>query len=183
MESMFHKILAGLHFKFAHTTGFANQLDWLDLSIVVVFVMVVVIVGCYFTRKSSNPKQFTTAGGAISGWIVGLSIFGTYFSSISVLANPGSSFATNWNGYAFNISCLLATIIGVRYFIPYYRRCNSVSAYALFEEHIKGSITAGKLADLIILNEDPTKIKPHEIQELQIEMVILDGKIAFRKEL
>lgn len=112
----------------------SGQLHTADLAVLVAYLVVTVLFGCYFIKKSRTPDQFTRAGGALPGWIVGLSIFGTYVSSISFLANPGSSFASNWNAYLFNITCFIATFFAVRYFIPYYRKYNSISAYALLED-------------------------------------------------
>ncbi|MCK4825523.1 amidohydrolase family protein, partial [bacterium] len=47
-----------------------------------------------------------------------------------------------------------------------------------FEENIKGSIKAGKLADFIVLDEDPFRVSPDTIGEIQVEMTILGGKIV-----
>jgi predicted amidohydrolase YtcJ len=48
-----------------------------------------------------------------------------------------------------------------------------------FEEDEKGSIEAGKRADLVILSEDPCSVAPETIGKVLIEMTIVDGKIAF----
>ena len=117
-----------------HVAPVTNHLHSYDFIVLIAYLLGTVLFGCYFIRKSRTPEQFTTAGGKLPGWLIGLSIFGTYVSSITFLANPGASFAENWNFYVFNISCLLATFFAVRYFVPYYRKCNSISAYALFEE-------------------------------------------------
>jgi len=55
------------------------------------------------------------------------------------------------------------------------------AALAGFEERRKGSITPGKLADLVLLNGDPSKVSPDEIKELEVEMTVLDGKIVWKK--
>ncbi len=55
------------------------------------------------------------------------------------------------------------------------------AAYAAFEEKYKGSITPGKYADLVLLNHDPTRVKPHEIKDLEVEMAIIGGEIFFQK--
>lgn len=55
------------------------------------------------------------------------------------------------------------------------------SAYASFEDHLKGSITEGKLADLAVLSEDITAIPPDAIRHVQIDMTILDGKIVYQR--
>jgi predicted amidohydrolase YtcJ len=53
------------------------------------------------------------------------------------------------------------------------------SAYASFEDKIKGSIEPGKLADLIVLSDDIFSIDPVKIADTKIEMMIFDGKILF----
>lgn len=130
---MIHHGVLHLQQNLQQTHIISSQLHTSDLVVLIGYLLFTVLFGCYFIRRSRTPEQFTTAGGSLPGWAIGLSIFGTYVSSISFLANPGSSFATNWNAYIFNISCVAATFIAVRFFIPYYRKYNSVSAYALFE--------------------------------------------------
>jgi hypothetical protein len=51
------------------------------------------------------------------------------------------------------------------------------SAYASFEENLKGSITPGKLADLVVLGEDPRKADPDEIKDIPVEMTMVGGEI------
>ena len=55
------------------------------------------------------------------------------------------------------------------------------AAYASFEENIKGSIVEGKLADLSILSEDPRKIPPNKIGDINVHMTIVGGKIVYEK--
>ena len=74
------------------------------------------------------------AGRSLPGWAVGLSIFGTYVSSISFLANPGKSYESNWNPFVFSLSLPLAAWIAVRWFVPFYRKTGSVSAYEHLEQ-------------------------------------------------
>ena len=52
-------------------------------------------------------------------------------------------------------------------------------AYASFEESIKGSIEAGKLADLVVLGADPTKVDPFTIKDIPIERTIVGGETVF----
>ena len=52
-------------------------------------------------------------------------------------------------------------------------------AYASFDEQIKGSIEPGKLADIVILDQDPTNVDTHSIQDISIEMTIVGGKIVY----
>jgi predicted amidohydrolase YtcJ len=52
---------------------------------------------------------------------------------------------------------------------------------ATFEENIKGSITPGKFADLVVLSNDPTKCPTEEIKNIQVEMTVLNGKVVWDK--
>ncbi len=53
------------------------------------------------------------------------------------------------------------------------------AAYASFEEGIKGSITPGKLADMVLLSADPTRMPPERIRDIQVQMTILGGKVVW----
>ncbi len=53
------------------------------------------------------------------------------------------------------------------------------AAYASFEEGIKGSITRGKLADIVILSNDPTRSPPEQIKDIKVEMTIIGGKVVW----
>jgi predicted amidohydrolase YtcJ len=53
------------------------------------------------------------------------------------------------------------------------------SAYAEFQEKNKGSITAGKLADMVLLNEDITSIDPVKIRHVEVLKTIVGGKVVF----
>jgi len=53
------------------------------------------------------------------------------------------------------------------------------SAYAEFQEHEKGTITPGKLADLVILSRDIFKIDPVEIEKVKVVMTIMNGGVVF----
>lgn len=52
-------------------------------------------------------------------------------------------------------------------------------AYASFEEEVKGSISPGKLADLVVLTDSPVQIDPEGIKEIQVMATILDGKMVW----
>jgi predicted amidohydrolase YtcJ len=53
------------------------------------------------------------------------------------------------------------------------------SAYASHQEHVKGSIAPGKLADLVILSEDPVAVSPDRIAGLQVLATIIDGQCRY----
>ncbi|MDZ7617270.1 MAG: sodium:solute symporter [Patescibacteria group bacterium] len=107
-----------------------HTIDWCVLAAYFAGTMAI---GFYFWRRSRSIEGFTAAGRSLPGWVCGLSIFATYLSSISFLGLPGKAYATNWNPFVFSLSLPLATWIAVRWFLPYYRRSQEVSAYAHLE--------------------------------------------------
>jgi predicted amidohydrolase YtcJ len=57
--------------------------------------------------------------------------------------------------------------------------CTMHGAYASFEENIKGSLTAGKLADVVILENDPHDMDPDGIADIKVLRTILGGRTTF----
>ncbi|PLX33240.1 MAG: amidohydrolase [Clostridiales bacterium] len=55
------------------------------------------------------------------------------------------------------------------------------SAYASFEEELKGSVEDGKLADFVVLSEDILEIEPDKIQDIEVEMTFMGGKLVYSK--
>ncbi|MBL8893827.1 MAG: amidohydrolase [Rhizobiales bacterium] len=53
-------------------------------------------------------------------------------------------------------------------------------AYQYFEENTKGSIEVGKLADLVILSEDPTAIDPESLYRIKVVETIKEGQSVYR---
>jgi len=111
-----------------------KPLPVLDLTVLVLYLLSMIAMGVWIGRKNKTTDQFMKAGGAIPGWAVGISIFGTYVSSISFLALPGKALGGNWNPFVFSLAIPLAVLIAVRYFVPFYRRSGDVSAYHHLEE-------------------------------------------------
>jgi len=59
------------------------------------------------------------------------------------------------------------------------RMYGETAARTTFDEGIKGSISPGKLGDLVVLNGDPTKDPINELKDMRVEMTILDGQIVW----
>jgi hypothetical protein len=56
------------------------------------------------------------------------------------------------------------------------------AAFSSFAEGERGSLSPGRLADLVVLSGDPTACPPAELLALGPQMTIVGGRVAWRLE-
>lgn len=110
-----------------------DRLAVVDLTVIVAYLAAIVGAGMWFARRRPGAEEYMAAGRSLPGWAIGLSMFGSYVSSISFLANPGKAYASNWNPLVFSLATPIAAAIAVRWFVPFYRSLGQISAY----EHLE----------------------------------------------
>ena len=112
-------------------------MNWIDLSIVVVYLIGTTLFGCsFFFRKKEGDgaKNFMTGGGKLPTWAIALSVFATHVSSISFLALPEGAYGPDcWRGWVNSITVPIATLVAAVWFIPFYRKSTDVSSYTFLE--------------------------------------------------
>jgi SSS family solute:Na+ symporter len=109
-------------------------MHFLDTAIFVAYMIGVTLFGASFFKRNKTSSAFTLGNQNIPGWVITLSIFATFVSSISYLALPGIAYQSNWNSFVFSLTIPLAAWMAVRFFVPLYRKINSPSAYSYLEE-------------------------------------------------
>lgn len=76
-------------------------------------------------------------------------------------------------------------VIGPDQRVTVYQGLKSITdwaAYAAFEENLKGTLSAGKLADFVILDKNPLKIDPNQINGLRVMETIKEGKTIYSRK-
>jgi len=111
-----------------------SNLPILDLTVIIIYMLSMISVGIYFSKKNKTTEQFSTASGNIPGWALGLSFYATFLSAITFLGDPGKSFSANWNPFVFSLSIPFAAIVATKYFVPFFRSSGEVSAYSHLEK-------------------------------------------------
>src|SRR5690606_9542941 len=109
------------------------KLPVIDLIVFIIITFGNVLFGASFYFKNKTSDQFTSGGGSMPSWVVGMSIFATFVSSISFLALPGKAYMTNWNALVFSFAIPIAAIMAVKFFVPLYRNIGNISAYNYLE--------------------------------------------------
>jgi predicted amidohydrolase YtcJ len=59
------------------------------------------------------------------------------------------------------------------------RAYTRTGAFSSFEENIKGTLAAGKLADLIVLSADPFRVPPADLHKCRVELTVFNGRVVF----
>ncbi len=112
----------------------SNHISSVDYFIIVIYLVATTVFGAWFVKRSGDMKGFTLAGKIIPGWAIGLSLMATYLSSISYLANPGKSYASDWRPFVFSLTLPIAIMIASRWFVPLYRNRVQTTAYEYLEQ-------------------------------------------------
>jgi SSS family solute:Na+ symporter len=112
----------------------SNGISSIDYLIIIIYLFGTTAFGAWFVKRSGNMLGFTLAGKMIPGWAIGLSLMATYLSSISYLANPGKSYASDWRPFVFSLTLPFAILIASKWFVPLYRNKVQTTAYEYLEQ-------------------------------------------------
>ena len=112
----------------------------IDIGVLLVYLSGLFVLGAWFARKNVDTEAYFLGGRRIKGWVIGLSLVGTSISSITFLAYPGDAYKTAWLRFLPNLMLPLAVVIAARYFLPFFRRGKTVTAYEYLEDRFGPSI-------------------------------------------
>lgn len=114
--------------------GVAVVTSAVDSTVLVLYVLAVVGLGCWLGRRSRTTDEFMAAGGRLPAWAVGLSLFGTFLSSNTFIGNPGKAYDENWSFFVFSLTLPFGAWVAARWFVPLYRSSGEISAYHQLEK-------------------------------------------------
>ena len=106
----------------------------LDIIVFIAYLLGVVLFGSSFYKNNKTSKAFTIGNSNIPTWVISMSIFATFVSSISYLALPGQAYLSDWNAFVFSLSIPIAILMAVKFFVPLYRSVGSPSAYTYLQQ-------------------------------------------------
>lgn len=107
-----------------------HPLDYVALS---VYLVLLVCMGFYFSRRGKTTDDFFLAGRRIPWWAATLSIFSTQLSAITFMAIPATAYATNWVTILMNLGIILVAPIVVFSSLPFLRRLNLTTIFEYLE--------------------------------------------------
>jgi len=101
----------------------------LDLAVIVTYLVAIVAIGFYFSRRNSTTEEYFVGNRSFSGWVIGLSMLGTIISSATFLALPAAAFALDWRQLSVNLVLPFVAVVAIVVFIPFFRRGKLTSAF------------------------------------------------------
>lgn len=107
---------------------------WLNYAVVILYLVIMLGIGFYFSRKEKSTDQFFKGGGKIPWWAAGISIFATALSAITFLSIPAKAYAANWNMFIFNMTIIMTVPVVIGFYLPFFRKLNVASAYQYLED-------------------------------------------------
>lgn len=105
-----------------------------DLIVLVVYLIIILAIGLFFSKKDMQGKEFFRGDGTIPWWVTSVSIFATLLSPISFLSLVGNSYAGSWILWFAQIGALLAIPITIHFFLPIFNKLNIDTAYQYLEK-------------------------------------------------
>ena len=113
---------------------------WINYLIVVLYLLAMMGVGFYFSRRNNSSDKFFKGGGKIPWWAAGISIWATALSAITFLSIPAKTFATDWGMFWFNMMIVAVVPIVINYYLPLFRKLKVASVYEYLETRFSGSV-------------------------------------------
>ncbi len=111
-----------------------------DYVVLAIYLLLMVGIGVYFAKKSTNTEDFFLAGRKIPWWAAGISIFGTQLSAITFMAIPATAYGSDWRRFVGQLMVMPVFLIVIYSFLPLFRRLHITTAYEYLEQRFSLSI-------------------------------------------
>ena len=110
-----------------------QTLDWIDWTVLIVTLAIIVGYGTWKTRDSKNVQDYVRGGNSTKWWTIGLSVMATQASAITFLSTTGQAFSDGMGFVQFYFGLPIAMVIICLVFIPIYHRLKVYTAYEFLE--------------------------------------------------
>jgi SSS family solute:Na+ symporter len=117
-------------------TNFGN-LDW---AILITYFLLVASIGPIFARRNKSTESYFVGNRQFPAWLLGLAMFATSISSITVVAYPGDAYKTAYLRWFGTLLLPVGIYLGAKIFLPFYRRNKCTSAYEYLENRFGSGV-------------------------------------------
>jgi SSS family transporter len=146
-----------------------------DMIIAIIYVLGIISIGIYFSKKQKSPKDFLLAGRSM-GWLpIGLSLMATLTSAVGFMSYPAGAFKGGlillWMAMAIPLSYPVVVYV----FMPFYHKLKVYTAYEYLERRFNDRVRS--LASIIFILWRLTWMAAVIYVPSMVLNVVSDGKI------
>ena len=109
----------------------------IDFIVLIVYLIGVLLIGLYFSKKDMEGKEYFKGDGTIPWWVTSVSIFATLLSPISFLSLAGNSYSGTWALWFAQPGIFIAIPLTIRFFLPVFSKLKIDTAYHYLEIRYK----------------------------------------------
>lgn len=128
------------------------QLQPLDAVIVAIYLVFVIILGFYFSKKHQGAEDYFLAGRNLTWPIIGFSLFASNMSSNSLVGLAGAGFKDGFSVYNYEWMAVLILIIFSVFFLPFYLKNKIFTIPEYLERRYSYPVRAYASVIAIVLN-------------------------------
>ncbi len=110
--------------------GHFGILDW---SILVIYFCAMASLGPWFARRNKSTESFFVGNCSFPAWLLGLAMFATSISSVTVVAYPADAYRTAYIRLLPAFMLPVGIYLASKIFLPFYRRSRCTSAFEYLE--------------------------------------------------
>ena len=124
----------------------------IDGSIVVGYLIFVILLGFYFSKKHENAEDYFLAGRTLTWPVIGFSLFASNMSSNSLMGLAGAGFADGFSVYSYEWMAVLVLILFAIFFLPFYLKNKIFTIPEFLEKRFDYTTRAYASSIAIVLN-------------------------------
>jgi SSS family transporter len=106
------------------------SLQWSDISSIVIYLLIIVLIGVFFTRGTKTTEGYLLGGRSIPWWAIGISYMMSLFSTLSLVACPGEIY--NY-GMTMSVFGFLYPVLSIVFFFVFMRFLFAANVFTPFE--------------------------------------------------
>jgi Na+/proline symporter len=93
-----------------------------DFTVLFLYLAAMLGVGVFFSFRNRTADDFFRGGQRVPWFVAGLSIFATMLSSITFMAIPAKTYATDWVYFLVNMTVVAVAPVVVLVFLPFFQK-------------------------------------------------------------
>jgi SSS family solute:Na+ symporter len=109
-----------------------HPLWWLNPLVIVIYMTALIATGLHFSRRQTTTEAYFVASRSVPGWAMGISLLATIITSVTFIAYPGASYASNWSLIVPGVMMLLVPVIAGLVIVPFFRQVVHMTAFEYF---------------------------------------------------